>query len=140
MGDPLRPEDFGESGKLVLNQARRVAADLESLTIGTPHLFLGVVALEDLFINRRFAAAGVDLEAIARRVRRRLAAEGGDAGLPFDATVAALEEARRAASAQTNSLIEAPHILIGVLRDLDGLVVRALREASADVDELDTEL
>jgi ATP-dependent Clp protease ATP-binding subunit ClpC len=138
MSEPMQPEDFGESGLLALHHAREIAVELRSNTITTAHLFLGVVALEDAILQRRFSREGVDLNAIAGLVRERLAAGEGEES--FARTEAALAEAARAASAQANPLIEAPHVLIGVLRDVDGVVVRTLREAGADTDKLDKEL
>ena len=134
------PEELGESGKLVLSNARLIARELGSSTLDTPHLFLGVMRLEDVIIKSQFAAQGIGLAAVVRTVRERLRAEEGGRDLSFDGLIKALDDASWAASHHARPLIEAPHILIGVLRDRDGLVVRLLKDARADIEKLDREL
>jgi ATP-dependent Clp protease ATP-binding subunit ClpC len=139
---PPQPEDFGESGKLVLSHAQAIAAVHLSESVEGVHLFLGVVALEDAVIRRQFMAQALDLEAIAASLRTELADAAADRPSAHvgASAVAALEEAQQVASAMNKPLIEAPHILIGVLRHLDGPVARRLREAGADLEKLDKEL
>jgi ATP-dependent Clp protease ATP-binding subunit ClpA len=142
MSGPAKPQDLEESGKLVLDNAQRIADELGSRSIGTAHLFLGVVALERPVIRRVFAAQALDLDAIAREVRLELAADNeNESGRSSDADAAgALDYAKRRSSAGGRPGIEAPHILMAVLADRDGPVAQRLSEAGADLNKLDKEL
>jgi ATP-dependent Clp protease ATP-binding subunit ClpC len=135
MSDPMRPEDFGESGKLVVNRARQIASRQDSSTVTPAHLFLGVAELEDAVIEECFAHAGLVLEAIAAEVRSRLPA-GDETNEPFTGpTGTALQRAADAAAA-TGHAIEAPHILIGVLLDTDGIAARAVAKAGVEIETM----
>jgi ATP-dependent Clp protease ATP-binding subunit ClpA len=142
MSNPMRPEDFGASGKLVFDNAQRIASELGSGSIGTAHLFLGVVALERPVIRRLFAAQALDIDAIAREVRLELATDDEtESGRSSGADAAgALGYAKRRSSAGGRPGIEAPHILMAVLADRDGPVAQRLSEAGADLNKLDKEL
>jgi len=130
-------EDLGESGKLVLGYARRAAEDLSSEAIGTEHLFVGVVELEDLALQRLFRARGVDLDEVAEELRGRIEGGSPTGYLPLtEAAEQALEVAKEETVRLGERLVEAPHILLGVLRDEDGLAARVLADRGADVSEL----
>ena len=139
MSGSRHPEELGESGKLGLNHARAIARELDSSTMDTPHLFLGVVRLDDAVIRAELVREGIDLPKVIDGLRERLTASDGP-DLSFARLIKALEDASWAASHHARSLVEAPHILIGILRDEDGLVVRTLKEEGADLHKLDQEL
>jgi ATP-dependent Clp protease ATP-binding subunit ClpC len=132
-------EDLGESGKLVLSYARRMAGELSSDSIGTEHLFLGVAELEDVTIRRQLAAVGIELEEICLRVLQAMT-PSGNAGRGDMPLTARAEEALEVARRESAGTVEAPHILIGVLRDHDGLAARKLAAAGADLDALEQAL
>ena len=130
-------EDLGESGKLVLSYARRAAEDLSSEAIGSEHLFLGVAELEDLALRRLFQARGVDLDEVCEELRGRLAHGVPTGYLPLtDTAEQAFEVAKHEAAQLGERLVEAPHILLGVLRDEDGLAARLLADRETDVSGL----
>jgi ATP-dependent Clp protease ATP-binding subunit ClpC len=135
-------EDLGESGKLALSYARRVAKDLAHEAIGTEHLFLGVAELEDVNIRRQFSALGVDLEEVSLEVKKEAGQGSGGAEEPVLTPQAekALEVAKEESARLAEQLVEAPHILIGVLRDRDGLAAKKLRDAGADLEALEQRL
>jgi ATP-dependent Clp protease ATP-binding subunit ClpC len=130
-------EDFGESAKLVLGYARREAEDLSSEAIGTEHLFLGVAELEDLALWRLFQARGVDLNELCRELRSSIERGAPSGYVPFAAAAEqALEVAKQETARLGERLVEAPHILLGVLRDADGLAATLLDEKDVDLAEL----
>ena len=133
-------EDLGESGKLALGYARRAAEDAASESIGTEHLFLGVATLEDLALQRFFQARGLDLDEVAAAVRAGL--ERGSGGTPelTTAAIRALEAAKEQAARLGQRLVEAPHILIGVLRDESGPTALVLAERGTEASRLGADL
>jgi ATP-dependent Clp protease ATP-binding subunit ClpC len=132
--------ELGISAKLVVAHAERAAAELGHKYIGVEHLFLGITALEDVSIYRRFGAAGVDVGVAARRVREAAAAAGGQPAEGVGMTPPAkrvMEEAEKLALAvrpagNTDEVVWAPHILLAILAEADAVPVRVLKEMGAD--------
>jgi hypothetical protein len=60
------PVQLGNSATLVMSHAERARTELGHRHLGVEHLFLGVVALQDVSLYRRFGAAGVDIDQAAR--------------------------------------------------------------------------
>ncbi|MEX2210522.1 MAG: ATP-dependent Clp protease ATP-binding subunit [Gaiellaceae bacterium] len=117
-------DELGESGKLALEYARRAADGGE---VGAEHVFIGVVELEDVALRRLFQAHGIDPDEIANDLRRNPAA-------PDPAAMAeALEQAKRAGG---GAAVEAPHLLIGVLRGRPGLIGDQASAIAADLAEM----
>ena len=72
--------NFGESGKLALSHAERIAREFCLTDLGTEPLFLGVAQLEDVNIRRQFQKVGVDIDEISRAIRRDIRAGEAAAG------------------------------------------------------------
>jgi ATP-dependent Clp protease ATP-binding subunit ClpC len=133
--------EFGESGKLVFSFARRAADELESPSFGTEHLLLGIADLEDVAMRRVFQAAGIDLDEACETVRTRLERGGGASPVTYTPALQhALEVAKVEAARYGQEVVEAPHLLVAVLRDSTGLTAEVLRESGADVSELERAL
>ena len=127
--------NFGESGKLALTHAERIAKDLGHDRIGTAHFFLGVAQLEDVHIRRQFQKAGVDIDVISRSIQKEIKAGASSVhslALSVEAKQA-VETAKREARALGQDKVEAPHLLLGVLEDEMGVAVRILKISGADV-------
>jgi ATP-dependent Clp protease ATP-binding subunit ClpC len=129
-------DNLGESGKLLLARAARISTELRHYYIGTEHLFLGIVALGDPEVRRAFAAQSVDIDEAAEAVRRRIGTgpeqEGGQMILtPRGALV--LESAVGLAAELHSSTVEAPHILVALLQEGNGVAARTLVDMEVDV-------
>jgi len=127
--------NLGESGKLTLSYAERICKQSGQNRIGTEHLFLGVAELEDVNIRRQFQKAGIDVDEISKTVKKDMGAAGGPAGrqvLLTESAKKAVEVAQREAARLGQPAVEAPHILLGLLEDEAGPVVRALRNSGAE--------
>ena len=130
-------EDLGQSGRLALTFARLAAVESSVAAVGTEHLFLGVAELEDVAIRRQFAAVDVDLDETCAGLRNAAADDSrrGDRDEPAKRlsftreAEQALEAARVEAGRLGGRLVEAPHILLGVLRDAHGLPARSIEAA-----------
>ncbi|MEX2644842.1 MAG: ATP-dependent Clp protease ATP-binding subunit [Gaiellaceae bacterium] len=118
-------DDLGESGRLALEYARRAAEGLGAAALGTEHVFLGVAELEDVALRRPLQERGVDPDEVASALRSRAGHGDGAGGR-------ALEDAKQEAVRLGGTAVEAPHLLIAVLRDGDGLTAQVLREQGAD--------
>jgi ATP-dependent Clp protease ATP-binding subunit ClpC len=131
-------EGLGESAKLVLGYARRAAEDLGHAAVGTEHLFLGIVELEDVPIRRLFLARAVDVDEVSLALKNRLGPGSSSVGEPMFTPAAerGLETAAEAAAQLGARSVEAPHVLIGVLADHDGAVARLLADSGADIADL----
>jgi ATP-dependent Clp protease ATP-binding subunit ClpC len=127
--------ELGESGKLVLGYARRIAARLNHDAIGPGHLLLGVGELEDLAIRRALLAAGVDLDEVCVTLRRKLVpgSETDTDELPLSPEAeAVLEDAFREATGFGERLVEAQHILLVLLSAGEGPIREVFGELGAD--------
>jgi ATP-dependent Clp protease ATP-binding subunit ClpC len=128
---------LGESGKLVLTYARRAAEDLSSVSIGSEHLLLGVIELEDAAIQSLFGETGIDARELESRLRRGIERGPEKSWHRFAPAVdRALELALKEAETLEQPRVEAPHILIGLLREKNGAVPRLLKELGANVPRL----
>jgi ATP-dependent Clp protease ATP-binding subunit ClpC len=125
-------DDLGESGRIVLASARRVAEELGSESIAPEHLLVGVVELEDLALQRAFQSEGLDLDAACVELRVRLRGPGA-AALQFSLDAErALERAKEEAARLGQSLVEAPHVLLGVLGEPPAAVAEVIRWQGGD--------
>jgi ATP-dependent Clp protease ATP-binding subunit ClpC len=134
------PVQLGNSATLVMSHAERARTELGHRHSGVEHLFLGVVALQDVSLYRRFGAAGVDIDQAALRVREAAAQEGPPPGDDVGMTPRArrvMEEAERLAltvrpEGNTEEVVWAPHILLAILAEENGLPARTLKAMGAD--------
>jgi ATP-dependent Clp protease ATP-binding subunit ClpC len=127
--------NLGESGKVVLAYARRIATNLDHGEINPAHLLLAVGDLEDLAIRQASAKGGLDLDQLCAVVRRRLADTPGLVGGPRQLGAAADEVLTRAEELAVRSgagAVEAPHILAALVGLTVGPVGDALDELHVD--------
>jgi len=68
-------DNLGDSSQLVIHPADELSAALGHSHLALEHLFLGLVGLEDLQLQRVFMAAGVDVGAVALDMLKGWAAE-----------------------------------------------------------------
>jgi ATP-dependent Clp protease ATP-binding subunit ClpC len=129
-------DNLGESGKLLLARAARISTELHHYYIGTEHIYLGIVALGDPEIRAAFAAQAVDIDDTAEAVRRRIGmgpelATGQMVLTPRGAQV--LESAAGIAAEFQSDTVEAPHILLALLQEGNGVAARALTDTGVDL-------
>ena len=132
-------DNLGDSGQQTLHRADTISADMGHDRIGVEHVFLGVMDLQDLGIERCFQRAGVDAGALAAEVKQRSQpASGKRTGQALFTPEAEtmLDEAAGWASSLGSESVEAPHILLAALLDGDALPAQALADQKADVDAL----
>ena len=135
----IKINNLGESGKLTLTYAEKAARQLNNQQVGTEHLFLGIVELEDVNIRRQFNKVGVDIDEIAQEIRQELSAGEDQKAVQLflnHPAKKALETSQAEAKRLGSHTAEAPHILLGVLADDTGMVARTLKEHKVDLANL----
>jgi Clp amino terminal domain, pathogenicity island component/UvrB/uvrC motif len=136
-------ERFTERARQVVVRAQEEARGLNHDYIGTEHLLLGLLREEEGVAAHVLSTLGVTVERVRRQVVRVVGAgEKPRSGqIPFtprakDVLVKAQEESRRL----HHSYIGTEHLLLGLLRQDDGVGLRILRDSDVDVLDLRDEV
>jgi ATP-dependent Clp protease ATP-binding subunit ClpC len=129
-------ERFTEQARLVVVLAQEEARLMRHGHIGTEHLLLGLVRVEDDSAKVAFAALGLTVERVRAEVVRHVpvGTETESGTIPFTAAAKeALEVALREALGQGHDAIVPGHLMLAVLRQSDGVARRILVDAGGDV-------
>jgi ATP-dependent Clp protease ATP-binding subunit ClpC len=125
-------ERFTENARQVVVLAQDEARTLKHNYIGTEHLLLGLVRQKDTAAQRALASLGITLEQIRSEVGR-IVGEGQRPAfgqIPFTARAKkVLELSLREAVALGHNYIRPEHILLGVVREDEGVAMRILLHA-----------
>jgi transcriptional regulator with XRE-family HTH domain len=124
-------ERFTRRAREVVVRAEREARALKHDTVGPEHLLLGILSLEEEPAARALEELGVDLAAARQSVLRAVGErQGADARRLSFAPEArkALEDSLREARALGHHYIGTQHVLLGLLRDSEGIATRVLAE------------
>jgi ATP-dependent Clp protease ATP-binding subunit ClpC len=135
-------ERFTERARQVVVLAQDEARLLRHNYIGTEHLLLGLLREEEGLAARVLEELGVTLAAVRSQVERivGLGDEVATTGqIPFTPRAKkVLELGLREAVAHKHDYIGTEHILLGVVREGEGVAVRILRELGADEERVRT--
>jgi ATP-dependent Clp protease ATP-binding subunit ClpC len=128
---------YDDRARLVFHFAREEGSKLGHAMIGPEHLLLGLMR-EGGTASRVLSEFGATLEAFRRQVEEMV---GRGDGLPRNETAAITPRARRVmelAGSEARSLgsnvIATEHILLGIIREGDGVAYRILQQLTRDVD------
>ncbi len=126
-------ERFTEQARQVVILAQEEARALEHNYIGSEHILLGLLRADDGIAGQALATLGIGIED-ARADVVRITAAGSDVvssrHIPFTPRAKkVLELALRDALALGHNYIGAEHILLGLVRENDGVAVHVLRDA-----------
>jgi len=127
-------ERFTERARQVIVLAQAEARALKHNYIGTEHLLLGLLREEEGLAARVLASFGVTLEAVRAEVARIVGqgheVEGGQ--IPFTPRAKKiLELSLREALDLGHNYIGTEHLLLGLLREGEGVAVRILLDVGA---------
>ena len=129
-------ERFSDPARQVVALAREEARKLDHVYIGTEHLLLGLIGEEHGIAAQVLAGFGITAPAVRDLVVEILGRGRGEAGtIPFTPRAKstfeyAWDEARRQGSDQLGT----EHLLLGLLRDGDGVAGQILTKLTADPD------
>ena len=131
-------ERFTQSARAVIAAADREAAGFRHDYVGTEHRLLGLLAAPPEPDLVPLHACGAGLENARREIIRLVgpgaSSEGGRqfSARARDVLLGALREAHRAGSAEVSVV----HLLLGLLREGEGVGVRVLMDLNVDPDQL----
>ena len=137
-------ERFTERAKHVVSAAREEATRLGSEYVRTEHILLGLCREPEGIAARALANIGVDTEALAAEIEQQVqlgsAVVSGDdiAFTPRAKKVLelAVEEARRF----NHSYIGTEHILLGLLKEGEGIAAKVLQDMKVDLGRVQAEV
>jgi len=128
---------YDERARLVFHFAREEGAKLGHAMIGPEHLLLGLMR-ENGTASKVLAEFGATLEGFRHQVEEMV---GRGDGLPRNETAAITPRARRVmelagseARSMNSNAIATEHILLGIIREGDGVAYRILQNLTRDVD------
>lgn len=123
-------DKFTERAKKIINLAREEAARLGHDYIGTEHLLLGLIKEGGGVATAVIENLGLDLERLKMEVEKSITMGGGTLTLgevPFTSPAKkVLEYALEEAQALGHNYIGTEHILLGLIRESDGIAAQVL--------------
>ncbi len=128
-------ERFTERARQAVILGQEEARELRHGFVGSEHILLGLLGESDGLAARVLGSFDVSLEAVRAQVTRIVAAgeEPVVGEIPFTPRAEqALELALREALSLGHDYIRTEHLLLGLVRGVDGVGVRILRELGAD--------
>lgn len=136
-------ERFTERARQVIVLAQQEARGLQHNYIGTEHLLLGLVREEDGAAARALRNCGVTAESVAHALAT-IAGQGAGAPegqIPFTPRCRkVLELSLREALSLGHNYIGTEHILLGLLRENEGVGARILLDAQVNSDDIHVEI
>jgi ATP-dependent Clp protease ATP-binding subunit ClpC len=128
---------FTERARRVVFFAQEEAARLGENYVGTEHLLLGLVRENDSVAARILDRLGVPLGRIRSDIERQVTRGHGNLGQDMQLTPRAkrvIDLAYEEARQLNNNYIGTEHLLLGLIREGDGLAARVLVKLGADLD------
>src|SRR6185369_12518587 len=123
---------FTPGARWTLELARQEAPRLNHGFVGTEHVLLGLLALEDGIVPSVLKNMGVDREGVRRQIENWVSTfppSKMPARLPYTPRVRkSLYFAAREAKVSQNAPVGAEHILLGLMLEGDGVAGRVLRD------------
>src|SRR5436305_12716294 len=134
---------FTERARRVVFFAQEEAARLGENYVGTEHLLLGLVRENDSVAARILDRLGVPLGRIRSDIEKQVSRGHGNLGQDMQLTPRAkrvIDLAYEVARQFSNDYIGTEHILLGLIREGDGLAARVLIKMDATEDRVHQEL
>jgi ATP-dependent Clp protease ATP-binding subunit ClpC len=130
-------ERFTKRARLVVVQAQQEARRLDHDYVGTEHLLLGLTGVGEGLAVKVLESLGIALDAIRQRVEESVdrgeQAPSGHIRFTSQAKTV-LELSLRESRARNDLYIGTEHILLGLIREGDGVAAHVLLELGADLE------
>ncbi len=136
-------ERFTERARQVVVLAQEEARRLKHNYVGTEHILLGLLREEDGLAARVLESLDITIERVRTQVIRIIGAgeEASPGQIPFTPRAKkVLELAIREALSLGHNYIGTEHILLGLLRQNEGVAVRILVDFDADAEKVRNEI
>ncbi len=126
-----------ERARLVMKKAKEEAASIGSSHAATEHILLGLISEGEGVAATAMRNMGLNLEALRGEILKRIPREGAgsqDSTIPLSPSgKRAIEFAYQEAQAFGVNFIGTEHLLLGIIRENEGLAARILAEHSVDL-------
>jgi ATP-dependent Clp protease ATP-binding subunit ClpC len=136
-------ERFTERARDVVVLAQEEARALKHNYLGTEHILLGLLRMEEGLAARLLETFGVTVEDVRARIRA-IVGEGTETAppqIPFTPRAKkVLELGLRDALSLGHNYVGTEHILLGLARENEGVAARILLEFDVDADRIRTEV
>jgi ATP-dependent Clp protease ATP-binding subunit ClpC len=136
--------NFTPRAQQVLALARKEADRFNHNFVGTEHLLLGLIRLGQGVAVNVLQKMGIELEAVRMEVEKQVGT-GPDqkmvGNIPYTPRVRkVLALASKEAKALTHTYVGTEHILLGLLREGDGVAARVLKNLDVDIEQTRQEI
>lgn len=136
MMEPLN--NFTPRSQQVLALARKEAAQFNHNYVGTEHLLLGLIKLGQGVAVNVLQKMGLDLETVRKTIENQVGTGVGSPKAPLNIPYTprvkkVLALAAKEAKALNHSYIGTEHILLGLLREGEGVAARILKALDIDI-------
>ena len=136
--------NFTPRAQQVLALARKEADRFNHNFVGTEHLLLGLIKLGQGVAVNVLQKMGLDLETVRQEVEKEVRG-GGEAksggNIPYTPRVKkVLALAAKEAKALNHTYVGTEHILLGLLREGDGVAAKVLRNLEVDIEQCRQEI
>ncbi|MFZ4115702.1 MAG: ATP-dependent Clp protease ATP-binding subunit [Chthoniobacterales bacterium] len=137
--------NFTPRAQEVLTLARKEAEDLHHHYIGTEHLLLGLIQLGQGVAVNVLQKMGLNLESVRQEIKKQVgqeAASNKPAGnIPYTPRVKkVIALAGKEAKALQHSYVGTEHLLLGLLREGEGIASRVLQQLEVDIEQTRNEI
>src|ERR1022692_439735 len=139
MSDQEATNNFTPRAQQVLALARKEADRFNHNFVGTEHLLLGLIKLGQGVAVNVLQKLGLDLETVRLEVEKQVGT-GPDqkmmGNIPYTPRVKkVLALAQKEAKALNHTYVGTEHILLGLLREGDGVAARVLKNLDVDIEQ-----
>jgi Clp amino terminal domain, pathogenicity island component len=132
--------NFTPRAQQVLGLARREAERLHHKFVGTEHLLLGLIRLNDGTAVTVMKKMGLDLEAVRMELEKQVGTGPDEkffGNIPYTPRVKkVLALAVKESKGLNHTYVGTEHILLGILREADGVAARVLGNLDLNVEEV----
>ncbi|MGE9270164.1 MAG: ATP-dependent Clp protease ATP-binding subunit [Verrucomicrobiales bacterium] len=136
--------NFTPRAQQVLALARKEADRFNHSYVGTEHLLLGLIKLGQGVAVNVLEKMGLDLETVRMEVEKEVGTGNGQkvsGSIPYTPRVKkVLALANKEAKALNHSYVGTEHILLGLLREGEGVAARVLRRMEVDIQRTRNEI
>jgi hypothetical protein len=144
LANPEGLSNFTPRAQQVLALARKEAIRLNHNFVGTEHLLLGMIALGQGVAVNVLRKMGLDLETVRAEVKKQVGTgpdQGNSGSVPYSPRVKkVLALATKEAKALNHTYVGTEHILLGLLREGDGVAARVLKTLGVDIERTRQEI
>ncbi|MDR1559187.1 MAG: ATP-dependent Clp protease ATP-binding subunit [Clostridiales bacterium] len=128
-----------EKAKSAIENAQNMAAELGQNYVGSEHLLLGLLSVQDGIAARALADAEVTNDDVLGKLEELIGAQGGGGGVPQNFTPSAkriMENSWQEAVRMNTGYIGTEHLLLAMLRDTESIAVKILSSLNVNQQRL----